>query len=98
MYIVTEFSTVSGVFKEELDFLEMNKVREYPDTDLPLLWAEGIRKYIVEGSVVGKISLECDLCLKNYDYDLDFKIKEMYYFIRWYKWKKQKYLIKNIVI
>ena len=32
----------------------------------------------VEGSVVGKISLECDLCLKNYDYDLDFKIKEMY--------------------
>ena len=32
----------------------------------------------VDGSVVGKISLECDLCLKNYDYDLDFKIKEMY--------------------
>ena len=43
------------VFKEELDFLEMNKVWEYPDTDLPLLWAEGIRKYIVEGSVVGDI-------------------------------------------
>ncbi len=32
----------------------------------------------VEGSVVGKINLECDLCLKNYDYDLDFKVKEMY--------------------
>jgi uncharacterized metal-binding protein YceD (DUF177 family) len=32
----------------------------------------------VEGGVTGKINLECDLCLKNYDYDLDFKIKEMY--------------------
>ena len=32
----------------------------------------------VEGSVVGKINLECDLCLKNYDYPLDFSVKEMY--------------------
>lgn len=32
----------------------------------------------VEGTVVGKINLECDLCLKNFDYDLDFKVKEMY--------------------
>lgn len=32
----------------------------------------------VEGTVKGKINLECDLCLKNYDYDLDFKVKEMY--------------------
>ena len=32
----------------------------------------------VEGKVLGKINLECDLCLKNYDYNLNFKIKEMY--------------------
>ena len=32
----------------------------------------------VEGNVKGKINLVCDLCLKDYDYDLDFKINEMY--------------------
>lgn len=32
----------------------------------------------VEGTVKGKINLECDLCLKNFDYDLNFQIKEMY--------------------
>ena len=32
----------------------------------------------VEGNVIGKINLECDLCLKNYDYDLNFKVKEMF--------------------
>lgn len=31
-----------------------------------------------EGSVKGVIKLECDLCLKEFDYNLDFRINEMY--------------------
>ena len=31
-----------------------------------------------EGNVKGTIKLECDLCLKEFDYNLDFYIKEMY--------------------
>ena len=32
----------------------------------------------IEGNVLGDIRLECDLCLKEFDYKLDFKLKEMY--------------------
>lgn len=32
----------------------------------------------VSGSVNGTIKLECDLCLKEFDYPLDFPLKEMY--------------------
>ena len=32
----------------------------------------------VEGQVKGKITLTCDLCLQNFDYDLDFPVKETY--------------------
>lgn len=45
---------IRPVFKEELDFFEMHKVWDYPDTDAPLLWAEGIRKYILGGNVIAE--------------------------------------------
>ena len=32
----------------------------------------------VKGNVNGKVSLECDLCLKEFDYELDFEIDELY--------------------
>lgn len=32
----------------------------------------------VKGHVKGSVKLECDLCLKEYDYNLDFDIDEMY--------------------
>lgn len=37
-----------------MDFFEFNKVCKYPKTDAPLLWAEGIRKYIVNGETVAE--------------------------------------------
>lgn len=45
---------IRPVFKEELDFFEMYKVWEYPDTDAPLLWAEGVRKYVLNGEVIAE--------------------------------------------
>jgi phosphoadenosine phosphosulfate reductase len=45
---------IRPVFKEELDFFEMNKVWKYPDTTAPILWAEGIRKYILNGEVIAE--------------------------------------------
>ena len=32
----------------------------------------------VEGKVSGTVILECDLCLKEFEYDLDFDIEEMF--------------------
>jgi phosphoadenosine phosphosulfate reductase len=45
---------IRPVFKEELDFFEMYKYWQYPDTDAPLLWAEGIRRYILSGECVAE--------------------------------------------
>lgn len=45
---------IRPVFKEELDYFELNKVWTYPDTELPLLWAEGIRRYILNGKLVAE--------------------------------------------
>ena len=45
---------IRPVFKEELDFFEMYKVWDYPETDAPLLWAEGIRKYVLNGEVIAE--------------------------------------------
>ena len=45
---------IRPVFKEELDYFEMYKIWKYPDTKLPLLWAEGIRRYIVNGKLVAE--------------------------------------------
>lgn len=51
---VTIQKEIRPVFKEELDFFGMDKVWEYPDTDAPLLWAEGIRKYVLNGEVIAE--------------------------------------------
>lgn len=45
---------IRPVFKEELDYFEMYKFWSYPDTKAPLLWAEGIRRYIVNGKLVAE--------------------------------------------
>ena len=45
---------IRPVFKEELDFFGMDKIWDYPDTDKPLLWAEGIRKYVLNGNVIAE--------------------------------------------
>lgn len=46
---------IRPVFKEELDFFELYKQWDYPDTDQPLLWAEGVRRYILNGVCVAEI-------------------------------------------
>lgn len=45
---------IRPVFKEELDYFELNRYWEYPETDAPLLWAEGIRRYIINGELVAE--------------------------------------------
>ncbi len=46
---------IRPVFHEELDFFGMDKYWSYPkDTDAPLLWAEGIRRYVMNGEYVAE--------------------------------------------
>lgn len=46
---------IRPVFHEELDFFGMDEFWDYPrDTDAPLLWAEGIRRYIINGVCVAE--------------------------------------------
>ena len=46
---------IRPVFHEELDFFGMDEYWDYPkDTDAPLLWAEGIRDYVLNGECVAK--------------------------------------------
>ncbi|SHI41990.1 phosphoadenosine phosphosulfate reductase [Parasporobacterium paucivorans DSM 15970] len=45
---------IRPVFKEELDNFGLDAHWEYPKTDAPLLWAEGIRRYILNGEVVAE--------------------------------------------
>lgn len=45
---------IRPVFKEELDYFGLNKFWSYPDTDAPLLWAEGIRRYVLNGKLVAE--------------------------------------------
>ncbi len=46
---------IRPVFHEELDFFGMDAYWDYPrDTDAPLLWAEGIRKYVMNGVCVAE--------------------------------------------
>ena len=45
---------IRPVFKEELDYFGFNKHWSYPDTKAPLLWAEGIRRYILNGTCVAE--------------------------------------------
>ena len=63
---------IRPVFKEELDFFEMYKFWKYPDTDAPLLWAEGIRKYVLNGEVIaeakgGSFYEKPEIVIKNTD-------------------------------
>jgi phosphoadenosine phosphosulfate reductase len=43
---------IRPVFKQELDYFGFDNFWKYPDTDAPLLWAEGIRRYIHNGECV----------------------------------------------
>lgn len=46
---------IRPVFREELDFFEMYRYWDYPrDTDAPLLWAEGVRRYVMNGPCVAE--------------------------------------------
>lgn len=45
---------IRPVFKEELDYFGMNQYWDYPDTNAPLLWAEGIRRYVINGQCVAE--------------------------------------------
>ena len=46
---------IRPVFHEELDFFDMNQYWDYPkDTDAPILWAEGIRCYVLNGECVAE--------------------------------------------
>jgi phosphoadenosine phosphosulfate reductase len=40
---------IRPVFKQELDYFGFGNFWKYPDTGAPLLWAEGIRRYIHNG-------------------------------------------------
>ena len=45
---------IRPVFKKELDYFGMNEFWNYPDTDAPLLWAEGIRRYVLNGECIAE--------------------------------------------
>ena len=46
---------IRPVFHEELDFFGMDAYWDYPkDTDAPLMWAEGIRRYVMNGVCVAE--------------------------------------------
>ena len=46
---------IRPVFHEELDFFGMDQFWDYPkDTDAPLLWAEGIRRYVINGTCIAE--------------------------------------------
>lgn len=45
---------IRPVFKEELDYFGLNAYWKYQSAEAPLLWAEGIRRYIINGEVVAE--------------------------------------------
>lgn len=46
---------IRPVFHEELDFFGMDEFWDYPkDTDAPLLWAEGVRRYVLNGKCIAE--------------------------------------------
>ncbi len=45
---------IRPVFKKELDFFGFDTNWQYPDTSAPLLWAEGIRRYVLNGQLVAE--------------------------------------------
>lgn len=46
---------IRPIFHEELDFFGMDKFWDYPkDTSAPLMWAEGVRRYVMNGICVAE--------------------------------------------
>jgi phosphoadenosine phosphosulfate reductase len=45
---------IRPVYKEELDYFGFDAYWKYPKTETPLLWAEGIRRYVLNGEVVAE--------------------------------------------
>ncbi|MGM9992109.1 MAG: phosphoadenosine phosphosulfate reductase family protein [Candidatus Bruticola sp.] len=46
---------IRPVFREELDFFGMDQYWDYPkDSEAPLMWAEGVRRYIYKGQCVAE--------------------------------------------
>lgn len=45
---------IRPVFKEELDYFGFHEHWTYPATKAPLLWAEGIRRYVINGECVAE--------------------------------------------
>lgn len=46
---------IRPVFHEELDYFGMDEYWDYPkDTNAPILWAEGIRRYVINGKCVAE--------------------------------------------
>lgn len=45
---------IRPVFKDELDYFGFNEHWSYPNTKAPLLWAEGIRRYVMNGVCVAE--------------------------------------------
>ena len=47
---------IRPVFYEELDFFGMDQYWDYPkNTDAPILWAEGVRRYVLNGVPVAEV-------------------------------------------
>ncbi|MCD8003209.1 MAG: phosphoadenosine phosphosulfate reductase family protein [Clostridia bacterium] len=47
---------IRPVFHEELDFFGMGEYWDYPsDTNAPLLWAEGVRRYVLNGFPIADV-------------------------------------------
>lgn len=47
---------IRPVFHEELDFFGMDKFWDYPkDTTAPILWAEGVRRYVLNGNCIAEV-------------------------------------------
>ena len=78
------------MYKISIDDIENEKNKTYHidfDDDIPEIKAHvkasidliSLGDFIeAKGKIKGIIKLECDLCLKEYDYKLDFSINEMY--------------------
>ena len=45
---------IRPVFKQELDYFGLDAYWSYPDTSQPMLWAEGIQRYVLNGELVAE--------------------------------------------
>lgn len=86
------YKEIRPVFHEELDFFGMDQYWDYPkDTEAPLLWAEGVRRYVMNGICVAeaqggglytkpviKLNKEERLSLQPIDVDRLYQINEAF--------------------